>query len=275
MSILQEMMENVPKEHRWGAALGHFFNSLEGIRKNTDAGGRIPVDMYASDPVGNPSGVTVLTPPKVVDIPIVIDFILATWTSTLGNTPNNGNALTRYNTVTAPAANATLASITIPAGTPTGLWDISAFLSFNGSGATNGVDSNNVQIEINGNAVATVNTNVTAVNGNSFPLTEYGQFQLHAGDVVSLNAIGAGGAAVIYQVNLAISPVPNSSAEPTSVVLTIGKRVITLNPNAGIFTADTMMQFDNWDDPINLTVTPGGPCHLEIMGHGDRRVIDK
>jgi hypothetical protein len=60
----------------------------------------------------------------------------------------------------------------------------------------------------------------------------------------------------------------------TSVVITLGTRVITVSDiAAGVFTADLRMQLE-MEDPRIMQIAPAGLGHFEIMGHVANRKQD-
>lgn len=64
------------------------------------------------------------------------------------------------------------------------------------------------------------------------------------------------------------------SVTATSVILTIGNRVIPLPPAAGFYTLnmETGMQVDSNTSPISL-VTSGVACFLEVQGFAAKRIM--
>lgn len=58
----------------------------------------------------------------------------------------------------------------------------------------------------------------------------------------------------------------------TSVTLQLKDRTMQLDAAAGIYNPQGMMVQMDRDDQIILTVTPKGPCHLEIFGQPDERI---
>lgn len=148
------------------------------------------------------------------------------------------STVTRYSTAAGPVAGQILCTCTVPANATPGMWDIRAATMFNGAGVVAATDSDNVEININGVGVATVITDVAAVNSNSFPLTSYGSFYLNPGDVVTLTLIASTAGTVIYRNELAISPAAGTTGIDSYIVYnSVLDTVMGPNPRGGMIAA--------------------------------------
>jgi hypothetical protein len=77
-------------------------------------------------------------------------------------------------------------------------------------------------------------------------------------------------APVVVDFILAVFPVGS-----TSVLIQLGTRFIPVqNIAAGIFAVDLRMQLE-YEDIRQMTITPAGVGHFEIMGHPAQRVQDR
>lgn len=238
----------------------HFImQDLRAIRRDVERA-QIDVDMYESHP--GTSSLKMVH--KSVRTPVIITEVLVAYPPSttaasllIGNRtiplPAAGGA--EQNTVngtpgsvTSPAAGQTIASLAaLPAGTYTFNWIVML------RGTLGAQDVNNFGIYVNGVLVATsINANNVGTYYPQLPAT----ITVPAGAVVTVEAIGVGTVASVYQAQISAQ---SAAAQG--------------NPD-GIVTFDTRIQIE-YEDDIFLNITPAGPCHMELMGYSDKRRVDE
>lgn len=118
-----------------------------------------------------------------------------------------------------------------------------------------------------------------AVEESAFPIDMYGDDPAGTFGIIAQPFKPGGSAQIFTNYNGpfiidSILATWSISGPPTSVTLQLKDRTFQFPPSSGIQNPQALaIQMDR-DDQIILTVSPKAACHLEIMGHVDKRKRD-
>lgn len=257
------MISDFEKTFMLGTKLYH---ELKHIREKLTQD-QLEFDMYADDPagvtgiIGSSTGQLGGNLARQYNGPYIIRDIVATWaTSSENPSPSvngSGNA-------TAPGADGTIASTPVlNPGTYIISWSVGL------AGAAAAADANNFVLEQDTGPVTIVGSvnPGTAGQWQQLPVT----VTLTAASTISVEAIGAGTAGVVYSAQIVATP---ATVQPTKVTLQLADRTFQLPAEPGQYALTDVAIKMQRDDQVVLTVTPAAACHLEIMGYAEKRRTD-